>query len=121
MANYWKLFKRARAFYFGLGKIKCPALNDEEIIYDRRGFNHFLLKSKGKRPIPDQIRRFKLLFRIHDLLKHAELAGGKEEHGATKKTLLWSLLYTKNDERINIVLLETGPGRRYFISIMDKK
>jgi hypothetical protein len=120
MANYWKLFKRAKAFYFGLGKIKCPALNGEEIIFDRRGFNHFLLKSKGKRSIPDQIRRFKLLFEIQDFIQHAELAKPTEERDIVKKTALQALLYSGNGRRINMVVLKNALGKRYFISIMDK-
>jgi hypothetical protein len=121
MANYWKLFKRAKDFYFGLGKIKCPAFNDEEIIFDQRGFNHFLLKSKGKRPIPDQIRRFKLLFGMRDFIQHAELAKSTEEHDIVNKTTLQALLYSGNDKRINIVVPKNALGNRYFISIMDKE
>jgi len=121
MANYWKLFKRAKAFYFSLGKIKCPAWNGEEIIFDRRGFNHFLLKSKGKRPIPDQIRRFKLLFGVKDFIQHAKLVKSAEEHDMVKKTALQALLYSENGKRINIVVLKNAMGKRYFISIMDNE
>jgi hypothetical protein len=121
MANYWKLFKRAKAFYFGLGKIKCPAFNGEEIIFDQRGFNHFLLKSKGKRPIPDQIRRFKLLFGVQDFIQHAELAKSTEEHDMVKKTAFQVLLYSRNDKHINIVVLKNALGKRYFISIMNNE
>jgi hypothetical protein len=121
MANYWKLYKKAKAFYFGLGRIKCPSFNNDMVIFDQRGFKHFLLKSKGKRPIPDQIRRFKLLFRIHDLMRYALPTSSREGYSKTRKTILWSLLYTKNNERINIIVLETSPGKRYFISIMNKE
>jgi hypothetical protein len=119
MANYWKLFKKARAFYFSLGKIKCPAFNGEEIIFDQRGFKHFLFKSKGKRSIADQIRRFKLLFKIYDLIGNARLIGSREIFDPSKK-LLWSLLYTKDDEYIKMVVLENELNKKYFISIMDK-
>ena len=81
MANYWKLYKKAKAFYFGIGKIKCPALGGEEITFDQRGFRHFLHKGsgKGKRPIVDQIRRFKLLTQIHFLIENSRLSNGEEK------------------------------------------
>jgi hypothetical protein len=119
MANYWKLFKKAKVFYFGLGKIKCPALGGEEITFDQRGFRHFLLKGrgKGKRPITDQIRRFKLLTRIYFLIENSSLLNGGENDGDK----LLSLSYGKDKKEIKLVVLNDSKNKKYFISIMDHK
>jgi hypothetical protein len=115
MANYWKLFKQAKVFYFSLNKIRCPALGGKEIIFDQRGFRHFLLKKKGKRPIPDQIRRFKLLSKIKTSLEKVVVFGKEEKEGA----YFWSLVHATETGSVTIVVLENS-GNYYFISIMDR-
>ena len=119
MANYWKLYKKAKAFYFGIGKIKCPALGGEEIMFDQRGFRHFLHKGsgKGKRSIVDQIRRFKLLTQIHFLIENSRLSNGGEKGGNT----LLSLSHGEGKEEVKIVVLNDSKNKKYFISIMDHK
>ena len=119
MSNYRKLYKKAKDFYFGLGKIRCPALDDEEIIFDWRGFRHFLNKDKGRRPIADQIQRFKLLNRIRFLINNSKLlsTNEKEENG----TVLFSLSHGEGKEEIKVIILNDAQNKKYFISIMDHK
>ncbi len=117
MANYWKLYKKAKAFYFGLGKIKCPALNDEEIIFDRRGFRHFFHKGRHKRSVADQIRRFKLLFRIKEVMDGAKIISSRDRK---EKTALRPLFYRDGAKEVRIILLEDKSGKKYFISVMDQ-
>jgi hypothetical protein len=116
MANYWKLYKKAKAFYFGLGKIKCPALNNEEIIFDWRGFRHFLHKGRHKRSVADQIRRFKLLFGIKKVIDEAKIISSRDEEG---ETALRPLFYKDDTMEIKIIILEDKLGKKYFISVMD--
>ena len=118
MANYWKLYKKAKAFYFSLGKIKCPALNDEEIIFDWRGFRHFLHKERRKRSVPDQIRRFKILFKMPDLIKSAKILDRRDKSDENRKTVFLSLLCKDEDTIVKIVTLDDSHNK-YFISIMD--
>jgi len=118
MANYWKLFKRAKAFYFSLGKVKCPALGGEEIIFDQRGFRHFMLKNKGKRPIPDQIRRFELLFKIFHLIGNTKITDHRDESDGRRKTIFISLLCKDSNTTVKVVVLDDG-SRKYFVSIMN--
>lgn len=114
MANYWKLYKRAKTFYFSIEKVKCPALNGEEIIFDWRGFRHFLHKGRGKRSIPDQIRRFKLLFEIGNLIKNSELSNDQYT-----ETPFLPLFCKDKNEIIKIVTMRDNSGKRFFISIMN--
>jgi hypothetical protein len=118
MANYWKLYKEAKAFYFSFGKIRCPALNDEEIIFDWRGFRHFLHKGKGKRPLTDQIRRFKLFFRISELIKDPQISVSGENNN---KIIFWSLSCTRENEEIRAVIMQDTLDKKYFVSIMNHK
>ena len=118
MANYWKLYKKIKAFYFSIGKIKCPALDDAEIIFDRRGFRHLLYKKKVKRMHSDQIRRFKLFENIHFLVRNSKLLDRKEEKG--ESTLL-SLSCGDGANEIKMVVLNDVQNKKHFISIMDHK
>ena len=116
MANYWKLYKKAKAFYFSLGKIKCPALNDEEIIFDWRGFRHFFHKGRHKRSVADQIRRFKLLFGIRKVISGAKIIYHKDE----EEMSLQPMFYKDGNDEIKIIILKDELGKKYFISIMDQ-
>ena len=117
MANYWKLYKKAKAFYFGLGKIKCPALDNQEIIFDWRGFRHFLHKKGGRRSIADQIRRFKLIVDIRSYVEHAVVRRCEPSRNGVK---LWSLVYIAQSESVVLVVIEAS-NKYHFISIMDKQ
>jgi hypothetical protein len=117
MANYWKLYKKAKTFYFGIGKIKCPALGGEEVIFDWRGFRHFLHKGRHKRLVRDQIRRFKLLFEIKKVISGANIVDCRDGEG---KTALQPLLYKDDAKEIRIIVLRDKSGKKYFISIMNQ-
>lgn len=117
MANYWKLYKKAKAFYFGLGKIKCPALNNEEIIFDWLGFRHFLRKKGKDRPVADRIRRFMLFGRIATILEKVVILECKDQNDGTR---MWSLIDRTEIESITIVVLEKS-DKYYFISIMNRE
>src|ERR1017187_8559179 len=108
MANYWKLYRKAKIFYFNLGKIKCPALNDKEIIFDWRGFRHFLHKSKGKRQIADQIRRYKLLFKMPSLIKSAIVLNYRDKSIGKRKTLFISMVCKDENIIAKIIILDDG-------------
>lgn len=115
MANYWKLFKKAKKFYFELKKVHCPALN-ADIIFDQRGFRHLLLKRRGQRPIADQIRRFRLLFKIPEFLEKATMIE-KRKDGA--QTAFTSLACAIKGEDVKMIVMQTKIGKIYFISIMN--
>lgn len=118
MADYWKLYKKAKAFYFRIGKIKCLALGNAEIVFDWRGFRHFLHKGRHKRPIADQIRRFKILFKINDLIRNAKILDRRDESDKNIKKVFLSLLCGNEDLIVKIVILDDGRDK-YFISVMD--
>jgi len=112
MADYWELFRKAKSYYKGLWRIRCPDLDDREIIFGRRGFDHFLKKNNGRRPIADQIRRFNLLFSIYEIV-----AGGLVYRDAN---CYMSLLYEMDDgSRVKLVLIEFRDGTIHFVSIYE--
>jgi len=48
MVSGWQIIgnyiKKPKAFYFGIGNIKCPALGGEEITFDQRVLGIFCIK-----------------------------------------------------------------------------
>jgi hypothetical protein len=117
MANYRKLYEKAKKFYYSLGSIPCPALNGEEIIFDWRGFRHFMRKGRHKRPVADQIRRFKLLFGIKRTISDAKIISRKD---GEKENNLQPMLYKDGNTEIRVIILKGKSGKKYFISIMDQ-
>ena len=61
--SYRNKFLSAKKYYKSIGTIKCPALDNELVYFRRDGFEHLIRKDRKIRPIPDQLRRFKLLYK----------------------------------------------------------
>lgn len=111
MADYWKLYKKVKAFYFKIGSIVCPAMDNEPIFFDKRGFRHILHKNRRKRPIPDQIRRLKMILNIKKFLEFAQIDKSNDPN-------FYRLKVSYNKEKFKIVIMTNEKGRKYFVSIM---
>jgi hypothetical protein len=123
MANYWKLYKKIEAFYFGLGKIRCPALNNQEVVFGRLGFRHFTRNKNGIRPISDQIRRLRF---FHDHV--IELVSSKDTEAAFSSKgekcdniHFYTLTKKINGELfIKATIRKNNLGIFHFLSIMEE-
>ena len=58
--GYQRAKKHAHRFYQKIGRVLCPALNNEQIVFNNIGFNHLIRKLK-LRSRREQKRRFNLL------------------------------------------------------------
>jgi hypothetical protein len=120
--TYSKLLQRAKDFYFKLGSIPCPTLNDQLVVFNRLGFRHFLRNKDGIRPIKDQIRRFSLLLdHVFEVVSSSQTEAAFSSKGERCNDISFYTL-TKEMEGgvfIKVVVRKNAKSIFHFISIMD--
>ena len=113
MADYWKSYDEIRTFFKNTKKVFCPVIK-AYVYFDRSGFRHLLIKKHAKRPIPDQIRRFKLLSRIKEILISTELV-------VTERDGFCALSLSHEERTVRIVTSKLDNGDVRYISIMEHR
>jgi hypothetical protein len=113
MADYWELYNTAKVFFNKTRRFYCLALR-ANVYFDQGGLRHILRKKGLKRPIPDQIRRLKLLSRIEKILADPGLI--IEERGGFHRLSL-----TTTEQVVRIVLVKMMDGDFRYISIMEHR
>ncbi len=110
--------------YWKMGLICCPALNNENVIFNRHGLRHIFWKRNARRTINDQIRRFKLLPYAKDIiLSSTEFTKYHQEPFQSilggKVVQFWTFTKKLNAKTIHIIIRQLGHGQKHFFSIMD--
>ena len=59
--GYEKSKKKAKKIYSKIGRVTCPALGDDSVAFNSKGFNHLVRKGRIPRKKNKQKRRFVLL------------------------------------------------------------
>jgi hypothetical protein len=128
--GYQDIFLRAKKYYFSIGRVRCPLLNNEWVYFSRSGFDHLIRKGRYPRPIQDQLRRFYLLPHATRALEKAESCeyrflrrmtkGRKHKRKILIRTMVhfWTLSCIINRQKIKVVVLQENEGKKYFLSIM---
>ena len=119
MSSYYKILKEAEDYYFSIGSIKCTLLDNAPIYFTRKGFRHFIRKKSKFRPISDQVRRFKLLPYIIQVLTSKNTI---IKYSKGKSYDFWSLEKEfDNNQIIKILISKKEEGKYSFFSIMSNK
>jgi len=113
--SYREIFLEAKNYYFSLVFIVCPLLKSEEIFFTRKGFEHIIRKGRKLRPISDQIRRFRLLRYVPEVLRSAT----RIVHTEGTRLQFWTLHYFTEGKSLRLVVCQEGNGKKQFLSIMD--
>lgn len=92
MPSYYKILNKAEEEYFSIKSIVCPSLNNEVINFNRKGFRHFIRKNNKVRPIPDQIRRLKMIPKV------IEIVGSNETVAKLNKGINYDFYSLTNDK-----------------------
>jgi hypothetical protein len=116
--GYKVLIKKAKEIYKGIKCIECPALNNEKIFFNRKGFQHLLYKKGDRRNKSDQINRLILIQDVVDIVRESQKYNELRDNGDIK---FWSLVSIKNGMCITVVICQKGTGVKYFLSVMAKK
>ena len=129
--GYEKAKQQAKQIYSKIGRIKCPALGDEYVLFTSAGFDHILRKGRIPKTRNEQKRRFTLIPYVEQIIKNpiAKIAYRKTEtkekvnrHG--EKILIestahfWTFVDKVDDCMIKIVIRQLENKNKHFFSVM---
>jgi len=128
--GYEKSKNRAKELYLKIGRIQCPALDNEYIAFNNKGFNHLIRKGRFPRTRNEQKRRFVLLPYVESIIKnpkakieYREIETKHKENRYGKKVIIdsmarfWTFSATVNFCKIKVVIRQTKRSK-YFFSVM---
>jgi len=132
ISNYKKIKDDAYNFYKKLGRIHCPAFNNEYIYFNSEGFNHLTYKNKrSERNKNDQITKFKLLPKAKQIIEISttfqeydegliEIRRKKHKKRITETMIVkyWGLIAIIKNFRIKVIVREIGNGEKHFWSVI---
>jgi len=132
--GYPKAKEKARKIYSKIGRIKCPALNDEYISFSRKGFDHLTHRGRIPRTRSEQKRRFVLLKYAENIVKNPKAiilyrekklkrkTGRTNKYGKNilidSKAKFWTFVENIDSCKIKIVTMQINNGVKKFWSIM---
>jgi hypothetical protein len=129
--GYEKAKQQAKNIYSKIGRIKCPALGDEYVLFTSAGFNHILRKGRIPRTRNEQKRRFTLIPYAEIIIKNptAKIVYRKNEikenvNRYGEKILIesiahfWTFVDRVEDCSIKIVIRQIEGKDKHFFSIM---
>jgi hypothetical protein len=114
--SYRNKFLAAKEYYKSIGAIRCPALNNELVYFRRDGFEHLIRKDRKIRPIPDQLRRFKLLYKAGIIIVQGKIIEQEIDNGI----YFWTLGYSIGSTLIKIIIWQKRTGSKKFLSVINK-
>lgn len=129
--GYTKSYNHAKRLYLGIGRIPCPAFNDELVAFNNRGFNHLVRKGRIPRTHNEQKKRFALIPYIEQIIRNPAaliLFNQQEEkqhvnrHGdkilVTGMASYWRFIETIDGCKIKVVVRQFREEDKYFLSVM---
>lgn len=130
--GYQKAKEKAKALYSKIGRIQCPALNNELIAFTSDGFNHLMRKGRVPRTRNEQKRRFRLLSQVEKIVKNPkavilyerrETKTVANRHGekvvVNSIANFWTLVETVGGCKIKVVIRQLSEtGNKHFFSVM---
>lgn len=110
--------KVSKEAYKRIGTVKCPALNNEEIIFNQKGFRHLIMKSGKYRTKKEQIRRLNLLNDVIEVItKSQKINSYRFSFGIE----FWSISKIINNVPVVVVIRQDGKDKpKYFLSVINK-
>jgi hypothetical protein len=119
--SYRAIRSKAYKYYTGIGVLICPALNGEKVYFEKAGFRHLIYKGKEPRTMNDQIRRFKSLINVKNILLEANNFT-KYRVSVRKNSVayFWSLNKRIGDKVITVVLRRINSKNIHFFSVLDE-
>ena len=132
ISNYEKIRENAQDFYEKIGRVRCPAFNNDFVHFNAEGFNHLVYKRKRReRKKEVQIMKFKLLQKAKNIV---EIATTYQEYDESltnvrkkkrKKTIsesatarYWGLIAIIKGIKVKVIVRQVGNGQKHFWSVI---
>lgn len=116
--QYKRMKNKTILLYKEINFVICAAPGNEKVYFDSSGFRHMVYKGKDLRPIPDQMRRFKLFPHAPCVIKEAVKIESCSDFSDVR---FWSLHKTIGEITVATVIRQIGNGKKHFFSVMPKK
>ena len=120
MIKIKEFIEKEKTKYYKIKKVRSVIFLNQEIIFNKTGFNHLIKKGKNHRSISEKIRRFGLLIYVNRVLQdyHAEVEYRYTENNGNK-THFWGITKTIRNNKIKVVIYKVNNGKLTFLSIMN--
>ncbi len=113
--------RKAHERYLKYLPVKCPHLENEVIVFNRHGFNHF--ERKGRmRPRKEVLDRLTLLPLATEVISSKNsVCDLRSEKSNGDEIKYWGLTYALAvDRKIRVVVRQINKGPKHFYSIMHR-
>ena len=131
LSDYLKLKDAAHQFYYKVGGIFSPALNNK-IIFSAEGFNHIIFSDpRSERERSSQILRFKLLplakklieksttyQEFEETVKDFIVKRHKKKIKESKVVQYWGIIAIVDTRKIKVIIRRIGEGFFHFWSVI---
>ena len=132
ISNYDKAKENAINFYHKIGRVRCPAINNEFIHFTSEGFNHLVYKNdRRERDRSVQMMKFKLLPKARDIIERSstyqeydesllEIKKEKFKKIVRESTIVryWGLVAIIQNFRVKVIVRQWGNGQKHFWSVI---
>ncbi len=120
MIKIKEFIEKEKTKYYQIKKIRSVIFLNQEIIFNKTGFNHLIKKGKYRRSTSEKVRRFGLLIYIERILQdyHVEVEYRYMENNGNK-THFWGITKTIRDDKIKVIIYKVNNGKLTFLSIMN--
>ena len=132
ISNYQKIREDSQSFYSNIGRICCPALNNEYVNFTSEGFNHLIYKSeRTERDRSVQIMKFKLLTHAKTIIKISttyqeydesiiEVRKKKKKKVVHESSIVryWGFVSIIRNFRVKVIIRQIGNGQKHFWSVI---
>ncbi len=120
--KYHKKVDGSHKMYLKYEPVKCPHLNNEEIRFNRHGFNHLERKGKKLRSRKEVLERLKLLPLVTEIISSKNsVCDFRCEQSNSDDIKYWGLTYTlKENLMVRVVIRQIDKGPKHFYSIMRR-
>jgi hypothetical protein len=113
--KFSEIRKEAKELYNVIEDAWCPALEDI-VLFNNKGFHHLMWKGHKTRSIPDQIRRFKLLPLVKDIITNTcvSIVYQKREDG-----MYWAFSEQRQEQEVIVIIRRVEGGKKHFYSVFE--
>lgn len=120
--NHKTYIKKYYDEYKKIGKVGCPAFNNEEIYLNKKGFRHLIYKNNNRRSDVEYKVRLNLIQHIPVIIKTSNRYSEVRKLVSGNKVIcFWSLVKRIGNRDIILIIRKINDKPKHFFSIMYKK
>lgn len=131
IANYQTVKKNAEAYYKKVGRVRCPALNQEFVHFTSEGFHHLQFSKGIERSKDEQMTKMGLITHaVHlvgltttiqeqdECLEMVRIKMKKKREEVAMTVRFWAFVAIVRGKKIKVVVRQVGKGQKHFYSVI---